>query len=56
MADTTSDLSHKGILSVVVRFVNGEGKPEERLLVVREIVDKTSKGMANTILVTLCAN
>lgn len=34
MADTL-DLSDKDILSVVVRFVNNEGKPEERLLKVR---------------------
>lgn len=45
MADTTPDLSHKDILSVVVRFINDEGKPEERLLEVCEIVDKTVKGM-----------
>lgn len=56
MADTTPDLSHKDILSVVVRFVNDEGKPEERLLEVREIVDKTGKGMANEILETLLTN
>lgn len=56
MADTTTDLSHKDILSVVVRYVNDNGKPEERLLEVREIVDKTGKGMANEILKTLHAN
>lgn len=56
MADTTPDLSHKDILSVVVRYVNDNGKPEERLLEVREIVDKTGKGMANEILETLHAN
>ncbi|XP_060845279.1 zinc finger MYM-type protein 1-like [Rhopalosiphum padi] len=56
MADTTPDLSHKDILSVVVRFVNDKGKPEERLLEVREIVDKTGKGMANEILDTLRTN
>eukprot|EP00102_Acyrthosiphon_pisum_P018532 XP_016655742.1 PREDICTED: zinc finger MYM-type protein 1-like [Acyrthosiphon pisum] len=56
MADTTPDLSHKDILSVVVRFVNDKGKPEERLLEVREIVDKTGKGMANEILETLRTN
>ncbi|XP_025192653.1 uncharacterized protein LOC112592715 [Melanaphis sacchari] len=56
MADTTPDLSHKFILSVVVRFVNDKGKPEERLLEVREIVDKTGKGMANEILETLSTN
>jgi len=56
MADTTPDLSHKDILSVVVRFVDDKGKPEERLLEVREIVDKTGKGMANEILDTLRTN
>jgi len=56
MADTTPDLSHKDILSVVVRFVNDKGKPEERLLEVREIVDKSGKGMANEILETLRTN
>jgi len=53
MAVTTTDLSHKDILSVVVRFVNDKGKPEEKLLEVREIVDKSTKGMANEILETL---
>jgi len=53
MADTTL---HKDILSAVVRFINDEGKPEERLLEVREIVDKAGKGMANEILETLRTN
>jgi hypothetical protein len=56
MADTTPDLSHKDILSIVVRFVNDEDKPEKRLLEVREIVDKTGKGMTDKILETLHAN
>jgi len=56
MADTTPDLSLKDILSVVVRFVNDKGKPEERLLEVREIVYKSGKGMANEILETLRTN
>lgn len=57
MADTTLDLSLKDILSVIVRYVNDEGKPEEeRLLEVHEIVDKTGKGMANEILETLHTN
>lgn len=55
MADKTPDLSHKDILSVVVRFVNDEGKPEERLLEVCGIVDKTGQCMVNEILET-CAN
>lgn len=37
-------------------FVNNEGKPEERLHKVREIVDKTGKGMANQILKILRTN
>lgn len=46
MTDTTPDLSHKDILSIV-RFVNDEGNPKERLLEVREILDKSGKGMAH---------
>lgn len=44
------------IADTPVHFVSDEEKPEERLLEIHEIVDKTGKGIANEILVTLCAN
>lgn len=56
MADTTPDLSHTDRLSVVVRFVNNEGKSEERLLEVREALNKTGIGISNDILDTLQKN
>lgn len=56
MADTTPDLSHTDRLSVVVRFVNNEGTAEERLIEVRESLNKTGVGMANDILDSLQKN
>lgn len=56
MADTTPDLSHTDRLSVVVRFVNNEVSAEERLIEVREALNKTGVGMANDILETLQKN
>lgn len=53
MADTTPDEEHTDRLSVVLRYVNDAGKPTERLLDVRETVDKTGLGQAKDILSTI---
>ncbi|CAB4034413.1 zinc finger MYM-type 1-like, partial [Paramuricea clavata] len=53
MADTTPDEEHTDRLSVVLRYVNDAGKPTERLLDVRETVDKTGLGQAKDILFTI---
>ncbi len=49
MADTTPDVSHKDILSLIIRFVDEEGIPKERLLKVIEAKDKTGVGIADCI-------
>lgn len=41
MADTTSDTSHKDIMSTVVRIVNDNGEAKERLVKSVESTDKT---------------
>ncbi|KAG8180589.1 hypothetical protein JTE90_018207 [Oedothorax gibbosus] len=56
MADTTPDLSHKDILSVVIRICDEEGSIYERLLEVRECVDKTGIGIAKDIIDVLVSN
>lgn len=49
MADTTPDVSHKDMLSVVIRTVDGNGTPCERLLQIEEAQDKTGAGLAESI-------
>lgn len=49
MADTTPDASHQDRLAVGVRYVNKDGKTQERLLEVVKAVDKTGVGLANEI-------
>ena len=44
MADTTPDVSHVDQLSVVARYVNAEGNPQERLVDIKVIHDKTGDG------------
>jgi hypothetical protein len=50
MVDSTPDLSHKDMLSIIVRFVNENGEVEERLLYINEIKSKTGKSIADHML------
>ena len=53
MADTTPNMSHKDIMSIVVRTASENGEIRERLLKSVECTDKTGKGMAELILSSL---
>ena len=50
MVDSTPDLSHKDMMSIIVRFVNENGEAEERLLYISEIKTKTGKNIADNML------
>ena len=50
IADTTPDVAHVHQLSVVARYVNVEGKPQERLVDIKVIHDKTGDGHAQGII------
>lgn len=56
MGDTTPDLSHKDILSVVIRICDEFGNPKEYLLEVRESLDKTGLGIAKNLVEILQTN
>ena len=53
IADTTPDVSHVDQLSVVARYVDKDGNPQERLVDIKEIHDKTGEGHAQGILSSL---
>ena len=53
IADTTPDVSHVDQLSVVARYVDKDGNPQERLNDIKEIHDKTGEGHAQGILSSL---
>jgi hypothetical protein len=53
MADTTPDSSNKDMLTIVIRTVDENCKPRERLLSISECIDKTGIGMAKHIFETL---
>ena len=56
MADTTPDTSNKDRLAVAVRYVKEDGPSfavKERLLEVKETIDKTGNGQASDILTSL---
>ena len=53
IADTTPDVSHVDQLSVVARYVDVEGNPQERLVDIKELHDKTGDGHAQGILSSL---
>ena len=53
MADTTPDEEHTNRISVVLRYATNAGKPTERLLDLRETVDKTGLGQAQDIVSTI---
>jgi len=50
MADRTPDVSHRDQLSVVVRYVDNEGCPVERMLSLAGAEDKSGSGLADCIL------
>ncbi len=50
MVDSTPDVSHKDMISIVIRFVNEDGQVEERLLCINEIKNKTGKNIADNML------
>lgn len=50
MVDSTPDLSHKDMMSIIVRFINEYGEAEERLLYINEIKTKTGKNIADNML------
>ena len=50
IADTTPDVSNDDQMAFAVRFVNEEGKPCERLLETKKVIDKTGAGLAKAIL------
>ena len=52
MADTTPDVSNKDQLAVAVHYLAND-QPVERLVQVKEAMDKTGEGMANEILSSL---
>jgi hypothetical protein len=53
IADTTPDVSHVDQLSVVTRYVNAERNPQERLVDIKVIHDKTGDGHAQGIISSL---
>lgn len=50
MADTTPDLSHKDILSLVIRYADNKGNIHERLIKTVECYDKSGQGMAELLI------
>lgn len=50
MADHTPDSSHKDILSLVIRIVDKNGNPKERLISISEAHEKTGDGIAKEII------
>ena len=50
MADTTPDVSHKGHMSVICRYVNERGVPCEPLIDLKDVRDKTDAGQATAII------
>ncbi|CAF3731666.1 unnamed protein product [Rotaria sp. Silwood1] len=50
MVDSTPDISHKDMISVIVQFVNEDDQAEERLLSIHEIKSKTGKNIADNML------
>ncbi|CAB3983432.1 zinc finger MYM-type 1-like [Paramuricea clavata] len=55
IADTMPDVSHVDQLSVVARYVDKDGIPQERLVDIRELHDKTGEGHAQEIIFSLNA-
>ena len=53
MADTSPDSSNTDRLVVAVRYVDEENSPRERVLEMKEAIDKTGQGQAKEILDSL---
>ena len=53
MADTSPDSSNTDRLVVAVRYVDEENSPRERILEMKEAIDKTGQGQAKEILDSL---
>ncbi|CAF4322626.1 unnamed protein product [Rotaria sp. Silwood2] len=47
MVDSTPDISHKDMMSIIVRFVNEDDQAEERLLSIHEIKSQSYDGASN---------
>ena len=56
MADTTPDVSHKGQMSVICRYVDQDGAVYERLLDLKEVREKTGHGQATAIIQSVDQN
>ena len=50
IAGTTIDVSNDDQMAFVVRYVSEEGKPRERLLETKKVMNKTGEGLAKAIL------
>ena len=50
MADTTPDVTHQDRISCCVRFVDGSGTAIERLIELKELLDKSGEGHATSLL------
>ena len=50
IAGTTIDVSNDDQMAFVVRYVSEEGKPRERLLETKKVINKTGEGLAKAIL------
>ncbi len=50
MVDSTPDVSHKDMISMIIRLVNEDGQVEERLFCINEIKSKTGKNIADNML------
>jgi hypothetical protein len=50
MVDSTPDVSHKDMMSLVIRFVNEDDQAEERVLYINEIKNKTGQNIVDNML------
>jgi hypothetical protein len=50
MVDSTPDVSHKDMMSLVIRFVNEDDQAEERVLYINEIKSKTGQNIVDNML------
>ena len=55
-ADTTPDVTHQDRISNAIRYVNFNGEPCERLLEVKELLDKTGEGHVDSLLASINKN
>ncbi|CAF4456497.1 unnamed protein product, partial [Didymodactylos carnosus] len=50
VVDSTPDISHKDMMSIIVRFVDEDGEAEKRLLYIIKIETKTGKNIGDNML------